>query len=187
MNFKLRKLNYTETAFPTTIPELVTPIQDNNEIIKGDMSALKILFKDKEFWVTSQAPLKISNGKETIRFMLSKKELRLPYEITLETFKMNKYPGTNNPASFESFVNLLDGRTTNGLQKSHIFMNNPLKYDSFTFYQSSYFPLDQEQTQFGSVLSVNYDPGRFFKYLASLFIVFGSIWHFYLNRKRIRK
>jgi hypothetical protein len=63
-------------------------------------------------------------------------------------------------------------------------MNNPLKYDEFTFYQSSYFPLGPDL--YGSALSVNYDPGRALKYLGSLFIVLGSIWHFYIRRKKLK-
>ena len=95
---------------------------------------------------------------------------------------MNTNPGTNDPASYESFIHLLDGRTNSGLEKHHVFMNNPLKYDDFTFYQSSYFQVGPNQ--YASVLSVNYDPGRFFKYLGSLLIVLGSIWHYILNRKK---
>ena len=92
---------------------------------------------------------------------------------------MNTDPGTNNPASYESFVSVFAG--TQGAQKHHIYMNNPLKFKAFTFYQASYFETNQG---YGSVLSVNYDPGRPWKYLGSFLIVLGSIWHFILRRKK---
>ena len=60
-------------------------------------------------------------------------------------------------------------------------MNNPLKYDGFTFYQASYFKVGE---QHGSVLSANIDPGRPFKYLGSILLVLGSLWHYYLRRKK---
>merc|ERR1712138_147061 len=72
-------------------------------------------------------------------FQIKSREIKLPYQITLYRFKMDKNPGTNDPASYESFVSLLDGRTNTPASSHHVFMNNPLKYDDFTFYQSSYF------------------------------------------------
>ncbi len=63
-------------------------------------------------------------------------------------------------------------------------MNNPLKYQNFTFYQASYF--QSQEGPMGSILSVNFDPGRPWKYLGSLLLVFGSIWHYFLRRKHIK-
>jgi hypothetical protein len=64
-------------------------------------------------------------------------------------------------------------------------MNNPLKEKQYTFYQASYF--EAAQDVYGSVLSVNYDPGRFLKYLGSLFLVLGSFWHFVIRRRKETK
>lgn len=185
MGFKLRLLKFSQSQYPILRPEYIKPTQESGEIIKGSLKAVEIEFMGDKYWVKNSAPLEISNGKSKIRFSLGPKEINIPYQITLDKFKMNKNPGTNNPASFESYVQLLDGRGKGIVEDHHIYMNNPLKYDDFTFYQSSYFPIGPEQ--FGSVLSVNYDPGRFFKYLGSLLIVLGSIWHYILNRKKKTK
>lgn len=186
MNFQIRLLRHETAKYPVEIPSYVKPVMDNNQIVKGGTKALKVRFNEQDFWVRNDAPLEISNGKDSIRLEIVPEHKVLPYQITLDRFVMNKNPGTNNPASYESYVHLLDGRTTQGVQKHHIYMNNPLKYDEFTFYQSSYFPIGPNE-QYGSVLSVNYDPGRFFKYLGSLFIVLGSAWHYVLNRRRKKK
>ena len=85
-------------------------------------------------------------------------------------------------ASYESFVKVYDAQ---GIQNEHVYMNNPLKKGKFTFYQSSYFSLNNKK-EYASVLSVNYDPGRWLKYLGSLFLVLGSILH-YLKRKKVSK
>lgn len=185
MGFKLRKIKFLKGRYPVEVPTFIKPIQDSGKIVDGEMRAVEIEYQGKDFWVRSDSPLEISNSKDTVRFQIVPKELILPYQITLERFQMNKDPGTETPASYESYVQLLDGRGTTGIEKHHVFMNNPLKYDDFTFYQSSYFPISE--TDFASVFSVNYDPGRFFKYFGCLLIVFGSTWHFYLNRRKSKK
>jgi len=95
---------------------------------------------------------------------------------------MDKDPGTNNPASYESFVRLF---SEEGPSDHHVFMNNPLKYNGFTFYQASY--SQDQQGNYSSTLTANVDQGRPLKYLGSLFLVFGAIWHYFLNRKRWKK
>ncbi len=182
MNFKLRLLDHRILAYPVEVPIYTKPIQERGNLIEGDTKAVKIAFHNKEYWVRNDAALELSNGMERVRFQIQPKEINLPYQITLDHFKMNKNPGTNDPASYESFVQLLDSRTNGKVENHHVYMNHPLKYDDFTFYQSSYFPIGPQE--FGSVLSVNYDPGRFFKYLGSLFIVLGSIWHYLINRRK---
>lgn len=187
MGFKLDKIKSSDTHYPLDMPYFVKPIQDNNEIIQGAEQAAKIKVGNQTHWLTTQNPLQLASDRGGIFIQFAKKKIDLPYQLTLSQFVMKKNPGTNDPASFESFVELLDGRTKEGIKKFHVYMNEPLKYDDFTFYQSSYFPVGQNQQgqdEFGSVLSVNYDPGRKFKYLGSLLLVLGSMWHFYLRRRK---
>jgi hypothetical protein len=92
---------------------------------------------------------------------------------------MDKDPGTNNPASYESFVALFDGEKN---VTHHVYMNHPLKQNGHTLYQASY--SQDENGNYSSVLAVNIDQGRPLKYLGSLMLVLGSIWHYQLNRKR---
>jgi hypothetical protein len=182
MNFSLRLLEHRDGAYPVKVPSFIKPIQDSGKIIAGDMKAVKVSLFNKDYWVSSESPLMLDNGKEQIRFRITQKQLLLPYQINLDRFKMDQNPGTKDPASYESFVSLLDGRTNTGSESHHVYMNNPLKYDGFTFYQSSYFPIGPEE--YGSVFSVNFDPGRPIKYLGSLLLVLGSIWHYIIRRKR---
>lgn len=183
MQFRLRLLTYKPGQTPYQEPVYTLPIQDKGEIIEGDIQAVKISIMDNEYWVRSDAPLALSNGKSQIRFSIGPKEILLPFQMTLKNFKMKKNPGTNNPASYESFISLFDSRSDNyEAQDAHVYMNNPLKYDEFTFYQSSYFPVGQDV--YGSAFSANYDPGRGLKYGGSLLLVLGSIWHFVLRRRK---
>jgi hypothetical protein len=94
---------------------------------------------------------------------------------------MDKDPGTNNPASYESFVRLHEEA---GPSDHHVFMNNPLKTQGFTFYQASYSEL--AQGQYSSTFSANVDQGRPIKYLGSLLLVFGAFAHYLLNRRKVK-
>jgi hypothetical protein len=183
MGFKVRLLEHRSDSYATMVPTYVKPIQDNSQIIEGNLKALEVEIEGQTFWVTSAEPIAYTKDNERIRFEIGKKMLTLPYELVLDQFKMDTDPGTATPASFESFVTLFRGNK--GSSKHHLFMNNPLKHEDFTFYQASYF-----QTQagpYGSVLSVNFDPGRPWKYLGSLLLVLGSIWHYFLRRKHLAK
>lgn len=183
MGFKIKLLEHRSDAYPTMVPQYVKPVQDNGQVIKGLTKAVQVAIGDEEFWVKTGEPVAYNQNGERITFELAKKTLLLPYELVLDQFKMDTDPGTTNPASFESFITLFRGNE--GSTKHHVFMNNPLKYQNFTFYQASYFQTNEGP--YGSVLSVNFDPGRFWKYLGSLLLVLGSIWHFVLRKKPVVK
>ncbi|HXH75921.1 MAG TPA: cytochrome c biogenesis protein ResB [Bacteriovoracaceae bacterium] len=179
MGLKLRLLEHHEDIYPEMVPYYVDPVQDNGKIIKGSLRAVHVTIGNHQFWVRSTEPTTFNFGNELVHLEIAKKQLTLPYEIVLDRFKMDLDPGTQTPASFESFVTVFKGNK--GSEKHHIFMNNPMKRDSFTFYQASFFPISEEL--FGSILSVNFDPGRTWKYLGSLLLVLGSILHYFLRRK----
>jgi hypothetical protein len=182
MGFRLRLNKHYNAHYPVKSPQSVKPIQDNGQIIKGATKAIEVEVGKTRFWVTNAQPMSLERSEGRVNFILSRKSLKLPFEITLDNFKMDTDPGTNNPASYESFVTLFKGNA--GSEKHHVFMNNPMKYSAFTFYQASYF--ESEGGTYGSVFSVNYDPGRPWKYIGSLLLVLGSMWHFVLRRRPTR-
>ncbi len=182
MGFELSLKRHEKYRYPALVPVAQRPIQDGGELIQGAERALEVEIEGKNFWVTRSRPLALETSQGEVRLSLTKQTLPLPFSFLLEQFQMDKDPGTNNPASYESLVTVSD----QGLKNQHrIFMNNPLKKAGLTFYQASYFPLDNGD--FGSVLSVNLDPGRPWKYFGSLLLVLGAIYHYYLNRKRYQK
>lgn len=182
MGFRLRLNRHETYSYPKRSPSEVKPIQDNGELIQGGLKAVEIEASGSRFWVTNSQAMSLKRKEGRVIFILGRKSLKLPFEITLDQFKMDTDPGTNNPASYESFVTLFKGDA--GSEKHHVFMNNPMKKENFTFYQASYFQTNEGP--YGSVFSVNYDPGRPWKYLGSLLLVLGSIWHFVLRKKPIR-
>ncbi|MCT4643097.1 MAG: cytochrome c biogenesis protein ResB [Bacteriovoracaceae bacterium] len=185
MNFKLYLNKYSDSSYPTQIPSYAKPLAKTSDQIENDTKAIKVKFGKTHYWVRSDAPLSVTNSIDTMNFIITKKSIDLPYQITLKQFVMKTNPGTKNAASYESFVDLLDPSQTTGATKHHVYMNEPLKYDQFTFYQSSYYK--DKNGDYASVFSVNYDPGRTLKYLGSLLLVLGSIWHYIIRRKKKRK
>lgn len=183
MGFTLTLLQHHDKKVPTYLPKATLPIQKNGQLIKGDFKAARVKIRDNEYWVTNERPVSLLIDAKKVNIYLTKKSFMLPFEFTLSRFKMEKDPGTNSPASYESFVDLF---TDSGTSNHHIYMNNPLKYDGFTFYQASY-SQDPETGQYSSTLSVNVDQGRPIKYLGSLLLVLGSIWHYALNNRSRKK
>ena len=170
MGFEISLIKDSLDTYPTKRPVFSPPKANKNRI-----HAVQVRYNDELVWATNQAAARIGNYEVLIR----PEQIKVPFQINLERFNMDKDPGTQNPASYESYVNVFDGKDS---RYQKVFMNNPLDFDQFTFYQASYFPL--ESGLYGSVFSVNYDPGRFLKYLGSLLLVLGSFWHFYIRNRK---
>ncbi len=180
MGFEITLHRAEKTFYPILRPNPILPIQKNSEIIKGNQRAVELEYKGDTYYVTDSKPVILGTDNDWIKVSLQKQKLELPFEFLLTNFKMDTDPGTNNPASYESFVQLFSGNE--GSKNHHIFMNNPLKHAGFTFYQASYFKT--ENSGYGSVLSANYDPGRPIKYLGSLILILGTMWHYLIRRKK---
>jgi len=80
------------------------------------------------------------------------KEVYVPFEVKLDNFILDKYPGSMSPSSYESEVTVIDNRNGGKKFSQRIFMNNVLDYDGYRLFQSSY-----DQDELGTVLSVNHD------------------------------
>lgn len=183
MGLELVLKKHDDSKFPSFRPVSTMPVQLNGSLIKGQTKALKISVLGKEYWILDDRPVTLRINGKKVSFVLDKELLTLPFEFVLTKFKMEKDPGTNKPASYESFVKLF---TDKGPSDHHIYMNNPLKHAGFTFYQASY-SQDPETGAYSSTLSVNVDQGRPLKYLGSLFLVFGAIAHYLLNKRKVKK
>lgn len=178
MNAEIGLTEHQEKLVPFNMPAPIIPIQKNGSLIKGDLRAVRLEILGKEYWVTNYSPLSLLIQGKKVVIEVTKESLTLPFELSLTEFKMDKDPGTSNPASYESFVKLFsDGKSSN----HHVYMNNPMKKAGFTFYQASYF--EDSRGQYNTTLAVNVDQGRAMKYLGSLMLVFGAIWHYHLNNK----
>ncbi|MEO1941732.1 MAG: cytochrome c biogenesis protein CcsA [Campylobacterales bacterium] len=128
--------------------------------------------------------LRIGETKSEIMLQRSKSNpsdlepFQLGFKIRLDKFQVQKYPGSMQPSSYDSWVTVIDGNTK---FKYHIYMNHILVYNGYRFYQASYDPDEQ-----GSILSVNHDPGMYLTYLGYALLTIGFIWSMLYRRSRFR-
>lgn len=93
---------------------------------------------------------------------------KLPFEIKLNDFIAEKYPGTEKAySSYESKVTVIDKEE--GDFDYHIYMNNILDHRGYRFFQASFHPDEK-----GTVLSVNHDAwGTYITYAGYMLLYFG--------------
>jgi len=93
---------------------------------------------------------------------------QLPFQVKLNDFIAEKYPGTENSySSYESKVTVLD--KDGGDFDYHIYMNHVLDHKGYRFFQA-----DFDKDEKGSVLSVNHDRwGTYITYAGYIMLYFG--------------
>jgi hypothetical protein len=120
-------------------------------------------------------------GKDTYHVSMHKQTRLLPFSLQLTDFRKTPYPGMDLAKAYESDVLLKDGEIT---RKATISMNKPLRYEGYTFYQSSYIT-DGKTTK--SVLAVVRNTGSLFPYLACALIALGLAMHVALRLPKLIK
>lgn len=110
-------------------------------------------------------------GETEVGIAYGSRDIELPFQIQLNDFILDRYPGTNSPSSYASEVTLLDPGQ-NVRRDQRIYMNHILDYQGYRFFQSSF-----DQDELGTVLSVNHDaPGTRISYLGYFLLTLGMLW-----------
>ncbi|MBI9069585.1 MAG: c-type cytochrome biogenesis protein CcsB [Salinivirgaceae bacterium] len=167
---------------------IALPVESNKNI-QGNTAYLfnvstKSNSKDLIVWEGAQQEedptiLKIDDIKLSASYGLNK--LVLPFEIHLDDFVIDRYPGSMSPSSFSSYVQIK--KEGQAQRPFHIYMNNILKLDGFRFYQSSY-----DKDEKGSILSVNYDGlGTTVTYIGYFLLFLGILWSMLNKNTFLRK
>ncbi|KXK39090.1 MAG: cytochrome c biogenesis protein CcsA [Saprospiraceae bacterium] len=115
------------------------------------------------------------------------KIIKTDFSLRCDDFILERYPGSNNPSSYESLISVIDG----GQEEQHrIFMNNVMDYKGYRFFQSSYFPDES-----GTILSVNADRwgtnityiGYFLLFIGMFFTLFWKGTRFWNLNKELKR
>lgn len=120
----------------------------------------------------------------------------IPFTVQCRDFRLDRYPGSNSPSSFESELTIDDQRNNVKLNR-RVFMNNVIDYDGYRFFQSSY-ELDNPSTpenEEGTVLSVNHDAlgtnityvGYLLMALAMILSLFAPVGRFAFLSEQLQK
>ncbi len=110
----------------------------------------------------------------------------LGFELRLDDFDTGFEPGTEQATHYESKVSLTDKSAGIKDQPYLIYMNHPLDYRGYTFYQSSFIRESDPHTgqftgEFQSVFQVASNPGRPVIYLGCVLVVVGTFLQFYMR------
>ena len=95
-----------------------------------------------------------------------------PFSLKLIDFTHDRYAGTEIPKNFSSLVEL-DNPETGENREILIYMNHPLRYEGYTFYQSGF---DNADTT--SILQVVRNPAWLMPYIACALVALGLVTQF---------
>ncbi len=152
--------------------------------INGNKSEVVVFGKNKK--LGSPHSITVDNLKYT--FTYGSRVYKLPFQIKLQDFIAEKYPGTTNSYSaFESKVLVLDDQ---GDFEADIYMNHVLDHKGYRFFQASFHPDEK-----GTILSVNHDFlgtyityfGYFLLYIGLLLILFNKHSRFDTITKELKR
>ena len=136
-------------------------------------------------WVTAVSgvvgQIHIREGEESDVLCGSRGQVidRLPFRILLEDFRLVRYPGSNSPSSYESFVVI---KHEGERRKAHIYMNNVATVQGYRIFQSSY-----DGDEMGTILTVNHDPwGMGITYAGYILLLTGMLWTILDRRSHFR-
>ncbi len=115
------------------------------------------------------------NGK-TVFFQLRRRHYPLPFALSLNKFERTLHPGTDIAKSYSSYADLQDGLSSRPVK---IWMNHPLRYAGYTFYQASFG--EDERGMPRSTFAVVTNPGRLLPYISSLTVFGGLLIHFLIR------
>lgn len=172
-------LKKRSTAAPAKQKGFITQFYlfNKKEDIKKEFNAEALVFQVKEnqfiYGIFEGMPISqtlIVNNKKFI-ISLRRRRYPLPINIKLIDFKKLNYKGSLKARNYQSFIEV---KNKAGLQKALIEMNQPFRYEDYTFYQASFSQNSNKET---SVLAVVKNKGRIFPYLSSLIICFGLLFH----------
>ncbi len=166
-----------EKYYPQAVRDFVVveagedaPGQRNNPLLKVRLAHNG---RETEGYASFNAPKAMMVGGVPVEVYFGSQMYPLGFEVKLLDFRAPRYPGTNRPMRFESDVMLID--QTKSLEEKHkVFMNNPLVYNNFKVYQSSYIEGQNGQPDI-SIFTVARAPGTSTIYVGSIILCLGMV------------
>ena len=102
----------------------------------------------------------------------------LPFSVTLDDFRVQRYPGSHSPMSYESDLVIKKGDEVP--VQATVRMNKVIDIDGYRLFQSSFDPDEQ-----GTILSVSYDrPGMQLTYIGYFLLFAGFVLTLFSKKSR---
>jgi cytochrome c-type biogenesis protein CcsB len=165
-----------------------TPVRDKKEA-KNLPDVVKLVVTDDAGKPVTESYIKIASfnpawhsfthAGELYALTYGPKAELLPFGLHLKKFELERYPGSQSPASYASQLQVHDGAQAFPYR---VFMNNVLDFKGYRFYQSS-FDTDEK----GTILSVSQDrPGTYLTYLGYFLLSLGMFLTLFARGSRFR-
>lgn len=163
------------------MPLTASPTEENNLV----SAYVEFLDKGKSLgtWLLSSNlnPQEFAVGGKRFKVAIRLARTYLPFTVLLKEFHHDKYAGTDIPKNFSSLIRLKDPEK-NEDRDVLIYMNHPLRYRGYTFFQSSF---GKNETL--SIFQVVQNPGWKIPYLACILVSLGLAWYFIGRMKPVRR
>lgn len=147
------------------------------------VSALRLNIKtrsgEETFWLGQGMKHDFVIDGKSYSAVFGEKKIPAGFKLNLKDFRVENYPGTEKPASFESDVILKDD-ARGVVRNETISMNKPLVYRGYHIFQASY--VKEEGRPEISVFTVGRDPGVPVKYAGALIMIAGVVTMFFTRR-----
>ncbi len=140
-------------------------------------------------WGLENYPFSVEVDGEFWGISLRKKRWPVPFDVTLEDFRVEFHPGTGMASTYESDIILKEG----GVERPiNISMNEPLRYRGYTFFQASWGPQGSRPTdRLFSTFAVVQNPADNGPLYACIVIWIGlmyhmlwKLWKYYKSQRR---
>jgi hypothetical protein len=161
----------------------LNPEQEDKEA-EQNVAGVYVTVKNKQtgktqdgiLWGMAQQPLPVNFDGQGWLIDLHRKRYPLPFTIVLNKFHHEMHPGTSRAKMFMSEVTKIEKGDSRDYR---IEMNEPLRQEGFTLYQSGWGPQNARPGDpLFSTFSVVKNPADQFPLIACLIVTFGMLVHF---------
>ncbi|MEM9080345.1 MAG: cytochrome c biogenesis protein ResB [Verrucomicrobiota bacterium] len=126
--------------------------------------------------VRSYEPATVEFEGQKYLIALRKKLWPLPFTVQLDEFRVERDPGTNRAAAYESDVTRIEEASS---EEVLIQMNEPMRKDGWTFFQASWGPEDEPNPEkYFSVFEVVNNPADQWPLYSLMVAMVGLFWQF---------
>ena len=177
--FSSYKVKETDVGFTLKLVDFDLDVDPGTTMAANYTSHLiRIDIRDEEEIRELREKMQAASGED-------REELRVELKAKSDE-EVNRYLRKIEGLSERDLEETID--ENDALSSRVVTMNRPMDYPDWQgrnlrFFQENYLPPDSlaNRSNLGSIFRVNFDPGRFYKYLGSLLIVLGAFIMFYMR------
>lgn len=141
----------------------------------GDPAISTMLSVSGDGQLSPRIPYVFTVGGKKFAAQIVREALPLPFDIRLDEFKLEKYSGVDTAKNYQSNVTKIDDGVE---EKIEIKMNEPLRHEGYTFFQTSFGPEGSKPgDRMYSVFTVVKNPSDHWPLISLIIVGVGLLIH----------